>query len=112
MRVSLLYKVIIFFFLPSLAQYNGGSPSSRIMWIEGNVNDLSNARLCVASKMSKGKSLTKGLYISDIAEVRANASSYCFKLSGLKPSDAECLSVIGTERTIDLMVRMNTHLKT
>jgi len=83
--------------------YNGGVPASRFLWLEGDVHHLGTARLCIASKMSKGSIKTKGLFLADIAEVRANASSYTFKLSGTKPLDSDCLSIIGTERSIDLL---------
>lgn len=85
--------------------YNGGIPRSRFVWLEGDFYNLGSARLCVAAKMVKGAPKSKGMYVSDIAEIRPNSSSYTFKLSGVKLDDSECLSIIGTERTIDLMVR-------
>jgi hypothetical protein len=75
------------------------------MWLEGDAYNLGSARLCVAAKLNKGNaSKTKGIYISDIAEIRPNSSSFTFKLSGAKFDDNECLSIIGAERTIDLVV--------
>jgi len=85
--------------------YNGGVPRTRFLWLEGDSFNLGNARLCVASKITKGSvTKTKGLFIADIAEIRANSSSYTFTLAGAKVDDNECLSIIGTERTVDLMV--------
>ena len=85
--------------------YNGGVPRTRFLWLEGDSFNLGNARLCVASKITKGSvTKTKGLYIADIAEIRANSSSYTFTLAGAKVDDNECLSIIGTERTVDLIV--------
>lgn len=85
--------------------YNGGIPRIRFLWLEGDSYNLGNARLCVGAKLAKGVLKTKGLFIADIAEIRPNSSSYTFKLSGSKYDDSECLSIIGSERTIDLMVR-------
>ena len=85
--------------------YNGGVPRSRFMWLEGDAYNLGSARLCVAAKLTKGgMGKTKGIYISDIADIRPNSSSFTFKLSGSKFDDNECLSIIGTERTVDLVV--------
>lgn len=85
--------------------YNGGVPRARFLWLEGDSFSLGSARICVSSKLAKGNAKTKGIYIADIAEIRPSSSSYTFKLSGSKFDDSECLSIIGTERTVDLVVR-------
>lgn len=91
--------------------YNGGVPRSRFMWLEGDAYNLGSARLCVAAKIAKGNmTKTKGIYIADIAEIRANSSSFTFKLSGSSFQENECLSIIGTERTVDLVVRSHLAL--
>lgn len=51
---------------------------------------------------AKGK-MSPGLYMRDIAEVRAGFDSFDFKKNANAPTDPDlCLSLIGSERTISL----------
>ena len=51
---------------------------------------------------AKGK-MSPGLYMRDIAEVRAGFDSFDFKKNTNAPTDPDlCLSLIGSERTISL----------
>lgn len=58
--------------------------------------------------------MSPGLYMRDVAEVRAGSDSFDFKKNSNPPIDPDhCLSLIGSERTISLelpgKVRLSIH---
>lgn len=58
---------------------------------------------------SKGK-VPPGLYLRDIGEVREGANAYDFIHNAEPPElDDQCLSLIGTERTICLQLPSKVH---
>lgn len=79
------------------------SVHGRIVWM-----DSDTYRICVDASRpavvdrAKGK-IPPGIYLRDICEVRAGSDSVHFTQNNKQPQEPEnCLSLVGTERTISL----------
>jgi hypothetical protein len=79
------------------------SKKTKIVWMDSDI-----LRFCVDDSRptlidrAKGK-MPPGIYMRDIAEVRAGDESFDFRENMFRPADPECcLSLIGTERTLSL----------
>ena len=75
----------------------------QVIWLEPDILRVCiDSRRLTASDVLNGKT-APGLYLRDIAEVRAGASSFPFKQCATPPSVAtHCMCLIGTERTLCL----------
>mmetsp|Transcript_796 Transcript_796/g.2703 ORF Transcript_796/g.2703 Transcript_796/m.2703 type:complete len:498 (+) Transcript_796:103-1596(+) len=89
--------------------YNGGYPKSeRIVWLTED-EDHNVARICVGSRgeYQRRESIgfsQKGVTVTDIADVRKGASTYAIRIAAEDADPERCLSIVGSERTLDLMM--------
>ena len=88
-------------------QYKGQGRRSdkvrQVIWLEPDILRVCiDSRRLTAADVLNGKAVP-GLYLRDIAEVRAGASSFPFKNCAHPPSTpTHCLCLLGTERTLCL----------
>lgn len=81
-------------------KFNGLTPANKILWL-----DPAEYRIRIGSKKTEisGGSADKGIYVTDIAEIRQGPRTMTFGNFGKAPSKHRaCLSIIGSERTIDV----------
>jgi hypothetical protein len=79
-------------------------PAERLLWLDDGRNPDSEARFCVCSRknmQSKSKSTEKGIYASDLSQVRPGCATASFRKSlRYSPPEDNCFSLIGSERTL------------
>lgn len=99
-----------------LVHYDGRNSSrassEKLLWLDPDI-----LRICVdisrpnQRQRAKGK-VSPGLYLRDIGEVRAGSRAFDFQQSSYySPKEAEseqCMSLIGTERTLCLLLKSKT----
>jgi hypothetical protein len=74
-------------------------PVRRILWV-----DQSGWRLCITKGKTFGDRTEKGLFLLDISAIWKGGRSFVFRATGMTDyEDSQCLSLIGSERTIDLV---------
>lgn len=83
---------------------NGGSQAMRILWI-----DKTGWRLNITPAKYAREITEKGVFLLDVAGIRVGASTYAFRHSKAlldgSYTTTQCLSIIASERTIDIVCR-------
>jgi len=78
---------------------NLSSPVRRLLWV-----DQSGWRICITKGKTFGDRTEKGLFLLDVSALWIGGRSFVFKSTGMvNYDDSQCLSLVGSERTIDLV---------